>query len=78
MADSYGHDGDSDLGQFDSLIDFDDANNYTTNTTTTTDSQYDLFNTSAFGLKDTFLAPELTLATAPSLGDYSATFCDGS
>ncbi|KAI5198989.1 hypothetical protein E4T38_07191 [Aureobasidium subglaciale] len=79
MADSYGHDDEAGLSShFDNLIEYDDLNsNYTTNATTT-DGPDDIFNLSSFGLKDAFLTPELTLASAPNLSDFSATFCDGS
>ncbi|KAG9691558.1 hypothetical protein KCU95_g7938, partial [Aureobasidium melanogenum] len=78
MADSYGHDDESGLSHFDNLIEYDDVHsNYTTNATTA-DGGDDIFNLSSYGLKDTFLAPELTLASAPNLCDFSATFCDGS
>ncbi|THX54357.1 hypothetical protein D6D06_05571 [Aureobasidium pullulans] len=78
MASSYGHDDESTLSPFDNLIDYDDVHpNYTTDATTFGGGD-DLFSIPNYGLKDTFLAPELTLASAPNLGDYSATFCDGS
>lgn len=78
MADSYGHDDEAGLSHFDNLIEFDDVHsNYTTNAATA-DGGDDVFNLSSYGLKDAFLAPELTLASAPNLCDFSATFCDGS
>jgi hypothetical protein len=78
MADSYGHDDEAGLSHFDTLIEYDDVHsNYTTNAATTSVGD-DVYNLSNYGLKDAFLAPELTLASAPNLCDFSATFCDGS